>query len=103
MNGEKRNVKKGKKLGKNGEKWGKMGNKWGTNGENMDLSICIFLHVFCFFDFFCFFWGGVFFQAKKNTDKRKKKQQIAEKQIENANINANAWTNPFFPIFVFPF
>ena len=30
--GEKRKVKKGK------------------NGENMDLSICIFLHLFCFFD-----------------------------------------------------
>ena len=74
----------------------------------MDLSICIFLHLFCFFDLlflcfyfafllllFCFFFA--FFQAKS-------KQKAKKKANRKSKINAKKckWTSPFFSFF-FPF
>jgi hypothetical protein len=73
MNGEKRNVKKGKKLGKNGEKWGKMGNKWGKHGfVHLHFFACILL-----FRFFLFFS-----RQKKNTINAKKTANRENKKMQ---------------------
>ena len=92
---KKRNVKKVEK-------------KW----EKMDLSICIFLHLFCFFDllfrfvffvlfclFFCFF-------PKINAKKCKSKKQNKWKKMQMDKYIVSPCFPlcfPFFPLFDFPF
>ena len=86
---KKRNFKKVEKMGK------------------MDLSICIFLHLFCFFDllfrfafFLCYFAFFAFFQAKSKINAKKsksKKQNKCKKMQMDKSI-----VSPFFPL-CFPF
>ena len=73
-------------------KWGTKRNvKKGKTWEQMDLSICIFLHLFCFFGllfllaFFCIFPG-------------KKQNKCKIKANRENKINANGQVN-FFPSF----
>jgi len=85
---------KGEEKRKKGKsKRGKKGKQRGKHGETMYLSICIFFHLFCFFDllFFAFIFGKKQKNKQNNTKKTNRKSKISAKKCK--------WTSPFFPIF----
>ena len=76
------------------------------NGEKMDLSICIFVVFFCFFDlhfccfFFCFFLA--FAWKKQKNSKIKAPQKQKNKSKKQKKQQKCKWTSPCFSHF-FPF
>ena len=81
-----------------GEKQGakKESQKGKKTWEKMDLSICIFFHLFCFLDWllFCIYFAV----CLEKTCKIK----ATKKQIEKAKYSKCKWTSPFVSMF-FPF
>ena len=84
-------------------KWGTKRNvKKGKTWEQMDLSICIFLHLFCFFGllfllaFFCIFPG-------KKQNKCKIKANRENKINANGQVNFFPHFLPFLTFLLFPF
>ena len=92
----------------NGKKWNvKKGEKW----EKMDLSICIFVAFFCFFDllFFCFCFAVFLLlpgkMQKNNIKAKKNKSKKQKKSNKNANGQVHVFPifSPFCLSFLFPF